>query len=68
MDEIEFSELVKVAAEKMKNITVHQMLQGNIAFYIADWYNSQSAFGVLRTLHSHPDKVAKFMRKEERTM
>lgn len=32
MEAIEFSELVKVAAEKMKDITVHQMLQGNSAY------------------------------------
>lgn len=32
MDAIEFSELVKVAAEKMKDNTVYQMLQGNFAY------------------------------------
>lgn len=32
MEVIEFSELVKVAAETMKDVTVHQMLQGNSAY------------------------------------
>ena len=38
-------------------------------YYIADWYNSQSAF--LRSeelLHSRLDKAAKFMRKEDAQM
>ncbi|MEG0933570.1 MAG: hypothetical protein RSF41_08255 [Lachnospiraceae bacterium] len=44
MGAIEFSELVKVAAEKMKDITVYQMLQGNTAYCEDEKRESQAEY------------------------
>lgn len=48
MDEIKFSELVKVAAEKMKDITVHQMLQGNSAYCEDEKRESQAEYDYMQ--------------------